>query len=133
MRIAGSAPSWSEELARWFIVGITFVGGSVALKKGSHVGVTIMVKSFPGFLKRVAIIVANVLVLIFLSYAFRYGLKAAIMGAGTTGDIIQVSMLYTKLNVPLGCLFMITHVVYYLVGVLAVEDVEEFLLSKSRD
>jgi hypothetical protein len=44
-RLLGDSLSWSEELSRWLLSGIAFVGASVVLKRGSHVGVVVFIKS----------------------------------------------------------------------------------------
>ena len=38
-RIMGSALSWNEELMRWLLIGIAYIGASVALKVQNHIGI----------------------------------------------------------------------------------------------
>ena len=128
-RMFGNSLSWSEELARWFIIGTAFIAASVALKEGKHVGVTIIVKSFPDWLKKATILLGDILILIFLSYTFWYGIKAAIGAINQTGAIVMVSMVYVKMNVPIGAALMIIHMVYYIAGIFAYDNPEQFLLT----
>ena len=39
--------SWSEELARYLMVWVTFIGASIGVKRGAHVGVEMLVTNLP--------------------------------------------------------------------------------------
>ncbi len=131
LRMAGRAPSWSEEFARWLLIGIAFVSSSIALKRGGHIGITALVKSIPYTpLVKGIIQLSNILVLLFLGYAFWFGMDAAIQALPQTGDIIPVSAIYVKLHIPLGVLMMMVHVLYYIAGIMKSDDPTQFLLSQ---
>jgi len=130
-RYFGNALSWTEELARWFIIGIAFVGASVALNEGKHVGITIIIKNFPDWLKKISILLGHILILIFLSYSFWYGIKAAMASINQTGGIINISMVYVKMQLPLGAGFMIINMLYYITGTILSENPEQYLLTNS--
>jgi len=131
LRMAGRAPSWTEELARWLLIGIAFVSSSVALKRGGHIGITALVKNIPFRpLVKGIIQLSNILVLIFLGYVFWFGMDAAIEALPQTGDIIPVSAIYVKLHIPLGVLMMMAHVLYYAAAVMTNDDPTRFLLSQ---
>jgi TRAP-type C4-dicarboxylate transport system permease small subunit len=131
LRMAGRAPSWTEELARWLLIGIAFVSSSIALKRGGHIGITALVKIIPyAPLVKGVIQISNILVLLFLGYAFWFGMDAAIQALPQTGDIIPVSAIYVKLHIPLGVLMMMVHVLYYAAGIMKSDDPTQFLLSQ---
>lgn len=131
LRMAGRAPSWSEEFARWLIVGIAFVSASVALKRGMHIGITAIVRSIRNRWVLTAFVqLTNFMVLIFLGYLFWFGLDAALQAIDQTGDIIPISVFFVKLHIPLGALMMITHLLYYITGVMSCEEPQGFLLSQ---
>ena len=131
LRMAGNAPTWSEELARWLLVGIAFISSSVALKRGSHIGITVLVKSIPYNLPvKIVILLSNVLVLIFLAFMFWFGLDAAMKAVDQTGDIIPISVVYVKLHIPLGAMMMTIHVLHHAAGIFTNEDPKKFLLSQ---
>ena len=44
--VKGSLP-WSEELARYLMVWVTFMGASIGVKRGAHVGVEALVSILP--------------------------------------------------------------------------------------
>ncbi len=129
--MAGRAPTWSEEFARWLLVGIAFISASVALKRGSHIGITVLVKSIPNtLLVKAIILLSNILVLTFLALMFWFGLDAALKAVDQTGDIIPLSVVYVKLHIPLGALMMIIHVIYSTAGLFSNDDPRGFLLSQ---
>ena len=134
-RYLGNALSWTEELSRWFLVGIAFVGASVVLKKGAHVGVVFFLKRLKNeALIKYITVIANLLVLVSLVYFFWSGLLAALGSFGQMGGIIQVPMAYVKFNLPLGCFFMIIHMLYYIVGAATAKNgIDDYILSRSEE
>jgi len=53
----------SEELSRWLFVWVTFLGAVVALQQRAHLGTDIVISRLPRLLRRVCIVVAQVLML----------------------------------------------------------------------
>jgi len=39
--------SWSEEIAKWFVIWVTFAGSAYAFKMGTHIGVEAFVNMLP--------------------------------------------------------------------------------------
>jgi TRAP-type C4-dicarboxylate transport system permease small subunit len=134
-RLLGNSLSWAEELSRWLLIGIAFVGASVVLKRGSHVGVVFFLKCLKSeALKKYITVIANLLVLASLVYFFWFGLMAALGSFRQMGGIIQVPMAYVKFNLPLGCFFMIVHMLYYIVGAATAKNgIDDYILSRSEE
>jgi len=55
-------------------------------------------------------------IVIFLVIIFWYTLQASLMARYQLGAIIRIPMLWVKLNIPLGCILMLVHMTYFLVG-----------------
>ena len=72
-RMAGNAFSWTEELARWLLVAMCFVGASVALKHKKHVGVTGLVRKLPDMVQRGILLVSYVIIGTFCSTSWWKG------------------------------------------------------------
>src|SRR6476646_11017057 len=53
----------SEELSRWLLVWLTFLGAIVALKEHAHLGVDALVRALPPVGKRVCFVVSHLLML----------------------------------------------------------------------
>ena len=68
---------WSEELARYLLVWLTFLGASVAYYRNMHPGVDVVYSRLPESLKRAARICVAVLSLLFFLVMIWYGIRFA--------------------------------------------------------
>jgi TRAP-type C4-dicarboxylate transport system permease small subunit len=68
---------WSEELARFLLVWLTFLGASVAYHRGVNPGVDVLYKRFSDRGKRAAMIVVHGLSLSFFAVMIVYGTQFA--------------------------------------------------------
>lgn len=129
-RSIGSALSWNEELMRWLLIGIAYIGGSVALKEQSHIGVVYFVTKMSPRWKKISIIVGYLAIILFLIVVVVYGWRAAYIARRQIGAILRVSTIYAKLNVPVGAFFMLIHMIYFGTGLLMGKgDPQEYMVS----
>ncbi|MCZ0812434.1 MAG: TRAP transporter small permease [Pseudomonadota bacterium] len=52
-RVAFTSVSWTEEVARFLLIWITFLGATLAYQQGRHIAVTLLRDSLPERLRRV--------------------------------------------------------------------------------
>jgi len=128
-RIIGHNFSLSEELSRWGLISLCFIGASVALKKKQHVGVNMLMQALPLRLARIFIAIAYIVVFILLVFSTFYSVKAALAAKGMVGDIIPVSMMYVKFSLPIGMSMMFVHLVYGFFGIFKAKDVNSILIG----
>jgi TRAP-type transport system small permease protein len=57
--------AWTEEVARYLLIGIAFVGSAMAMRKGSHITVEAGLKYMPRRLRHAVLIAVDGLVLVF--------------------------------------------------------------------
>lgn len=112
-RLMNNALPWTEELARWLLVATCFIGGSVALKRKKHVGVTGLIRILPAQIKRIVMLVTHVTVLIFLGYLAYYSIDMITAQGWQTGSVLMVPMYYVRANIPLGAALMLIHMLYF--------------------
>jgi TRAP-type C4-dicarboxylate transport system permease small subunit len=124
-RMAGNAFSWTEELARWLLVATCFIGASVALKHKKHVGVTGVLKKLPPMLQRVVLLCMYVVMSVFLVYLLQQGLEMTLSQGWQTGSVLLVSMVYVRINIPLGALLMLIHMAYFTVLLFTEKDIRQ--------
>ena len=130
-RMTGRGVSWAEEMSRWLLVGICFVGSSVALNRGTHVGITALVDISPAPLKRIFVFTANALVMIFLIYFVRHTFATAFGSFRQMGAIIKVPMTLPYLQMPLGGILMIIQLLPFLIGPLMKSSkIEKYMLTQ---
>jgi len=129
LRLLGINFSMSEELSRWGLVSICFIGASAALKQKQHVAVNMLMQALPLRLSKVFVTIAYLLVFVLLVFSTHYSLKAAISAEGMMGDIIPISMMYVKLSLPLGMAMMIVHLLHGFFGIARGKDIDSILIG----
>ena len=128
-RAVGSNFALSEELSRWGLVSICFIGASAALKQKMHVAVNMLVDMLPLPLGKILVAIAHVLVLVLLVYSTGYSWRAAMRAGAMTGDIIPLSMMWVKLTLPLGMAMMIVHLVHGLASIYSSPDIDSIRIG----
>jgi len=114
-RSAGAAIVWTEELSRWLLVWMTFIGGSIVLKERGHVQLEFFISLCSKRIKKILTLVSDLLVLVFLLFFTVLACKSALQSMSVRGDIIMVPLFYPKLGMVLGGVLMI---VYSVLGIL---------------
>lgn len=133
-RMTGRGVSWSEELSRWLLIGICFIGSSVAMNKGVHVGVTLLVDLSPSMLKRALVFIANAAVMLFLIYFVRYSFLQAIASRRSVGAIIKLPMMYPYMQLVIGGVLMAIQLLPNLIGPLVPgEDITKCMLTQTPE
>ena len=128
-RVLGSNFSLSEELSRWGLISICFIGASAALKQKQHVAVNMLMQALPLRVGKVCVTIAYLVTLVLLAFSTYYSLKAAIGAEGMAGDIIPISMMYVKLTLPLGMSMMIVHLLHGFFGIARGRDIDSILIG----
>jgi TRAP-type C4-dicarboxylate transport system permease small subunit len=70
----GQAVSWTEEVPRYLLIWVSFLGAAVCVLKREHVGFDLLFESLPRRARRVVAIFINLLILGFGWIMFRYGI-----------------------------------------------------------
>jgi TRAP-type C4-dicarboxylate transport system permease small subunit len=63
--VLNDSMTWTEEMARYFLIGITFAGSAMAMRKGSHIAVEAGLKVLPRRARHWVLIFNDVLVFAF--------------------------------------------------------------------
>lgn len=118
-----------EELSRWCLVGMTFIGASVALKQKQHVGINMLVQAVPLGAGKLCVIIAHLVVMAVLVISAWFSGRAALAARGMTGDIVPVPMMYIKFTLPLGMVMMIFHLFAGFIRIFKARDINEVLIG----
>jgi C4-dicarboxylate transporter DctQ subunit len=105
--LKGSLP-WSEELARYLMVWVTFVGASIGVKKGAHVGVEALVMALPKKAQTIAKYLGIIISVIFCIVVFSAGLgilQKQIIGHQVS-PAMRIPMWWAYAAVPVGAFLM---------------------------
>ena len=68
-----SSISWSEEIAKWFVVWMTFAGSAYAFKIGAHIGVEAFINILPSKAQTIVKGIARALTMFFILLMIFYG------------------------------------------------------------
>jgi len=98
--------SWSEEVARYLMIWVAFLGGSFALKKGLHIGVELVVTRLHQGVKRWVLLFSQLLIFLFLVSLTIGGLKLTWAVRDQSSPALLFSMSLAYLSAPVGGLFM---------------------------
>jgi TRAP-type C4-dicarboxylate transport system permease small subunit len=100
--------SWSEELAAFMMMWMTWVGASYGVKQNVHLRVTIFVDMLKGRARDLAYIIIDVAWMVFSIYMVVMGLRVVKMSyAGyRVSPALQVPMYLIYSSVVVGCVLM---------------------------
>ena len=99
---------WAEELARYAIVWITFVGASVCVYKGAHIGVDVIMNVLSEKPKKILSIILAVFSLIFsvvFTY-FSFKITMNVQGTNQVSSTMGIPMYLVYAAMPVGGLLM---------------------------
>lgn len=99
---------WAEELVRYQIVWMVFLGASVAARQGIHIGVDILIKFSPPAIGRVVDLAVHAIAVVFCAFVVFYGaeLIAQTRAFGQISPAMQVPMWLVQLAIPVGSALM---------------------------
>jgi TRAP-type transport system small permease protein len=117
---------WSEELARFSFVWVSFFGASALMRVREHVNVTVFVDNFPPRLRAVCVLLANLCALVFAYYFVVGGLSL------TTNEWAQLA---PAMQIPMGWVYVVIPISASLMAIwIGLQTIEAFgkLLGGAR-
>lgn len=107
--VLGNPLSWSEELARYAFVWITFLGAAVAYRHGAHVIVETIVVLLP---RRVQVALAwlvDALVVVALLVLLVQGLSIVEVNSNVEATMLEIPMSWVYASVPVSAGIMLAY------------------------
>jgi len=124
-RVFFVALSWSEEVARYLLVWSTFLGASMAYKRGMHIAVTFIVESFPAVMTKTLQVFSHLLAALFFIIVITYGLRYMNMQSTQVSASLRLPMKYVYSIIPFSAAIMAFHALDKVLEVLFPSAVEE--------
>jgi TRAP-type C4-dicarboxylate transport system permease small subunit len=109
---------WTEEAARFLLIGLTFVAATVAVDRWSHFQLAIASSWLPPRYQRPLQLFATFIVLITSAALVRYGVDAARISWNQTSPMMDWNMGYLYLIVPVSAALMFLFALRHLIEVL---------------
>ncbi len=108
----GAIP-WSEELARYIMIWMAYIGASLGIKRNAHFGVEAFVKMLPSpvakyvrYFKIAIIILFNALIIYYTIQIMGYQITS-----GQSSPALQIPICLAYLALPCGAFLMIIRVI----------------------
>nr|WP_284047695.1 TRAP transporter small permease [Halomonas gemina] len=105
-RVFFTAVGWTEEVARFLLVWITFLAATLAFRRGRHIAVTFVVDALPGLPRRLARIVALLVALGFLAALVTIGMEYMQVQSFQKSASLRLSMTWVYAVIPLAAAIM---------------------------
>ena len=99
--------SWTEELARYAFVWVTFLGAAVAYRHGSHVAIETIVLLLPHRAQVALAWVVDALMVVALAVLLVQGLGIVEATANVRATMLQVPMSWIYASVPVSAVIML--------------------------
>ena len=99
---------WAEEIVRYQIVWLVFIGASVAARKGIHIGVDALVQVMPEGLRKVVRLAVLGLCILFCAVLLFYGIELMLQtrGFNQRTPAMQAPFWWAQLAIPVGAALM---------------------------
>jgi len=123
-RVFFNALSWSEELTRYLLVYLTFLGASSVYKRSGHISVLAMQQLLSPKLQRFVSIFVIILCGAFFSVATMYGIKYMGLQGSQLSAALRIPMKYIYMSIPIGFSIMILYSVDNVIKICFGEGVE---------
>ncbi len=103
--------SWSDEIAIFSLVWLTFIGGSMGIKLQRSASVTILMDKLQGPVRKVLMVVSTLAVFLFGCYIFALSVQWIMSPTILLqkSNSLQLPMIIPYLSVPVGFFFILIH------------------------
>lgn len=114
--------SWSEELAIYFFIWLTFIGASVATRERTHINVEMLISSIKSVkVKKIFIIIANCLSMFFVGVLTWFGFNIAnqilfLKQVSASMPFLYIGIVYYA--VPIGSLIMFLNLLEFNIAII---------------
>ncbi|HEO8419660.1 TRAP transporter small permease [Niallia sp. FSL W8-0635] len=109
--------SWSEEIARYIMVYLVFLGSAVAVRKGEHIAIDFLVEIVSAKNKKRLMMLILSISSIFFAVLCYNGILLTALVAGEATPTLQFSMSWAYAAMPIGSLLMLLNAIAVLIEI----------------
>ena len=114
---------WVEELARYLMIWTGFLGSSLAIRRGSHLGFSMLVERLPRPLHQLVYCGVSLGIMVFLGFLIKYGWFIASFVRNQNSPTLPITMFWVYLAIPIGAAMMLVQMFFVMVENLAASRV----------
>jgi TRAP-type C4-dicarboxylate transport system permease small subunit len=104
--VFNSPLAWTEELARFLFIWMTFTAGVTAARRGQHIGVELIVNMLPSMGRKTIRLFAHLVSTVFFSIISYYCVSLWDKLSSQRSPALMIPMSYVYLGIILGSIFM---------------------------
>ncbi|KAB3529719.1 TRAP transporter small permease [Alkaliphilus serpentinus] len=106
--VFSNSPTWAEEVIRYIMIWITFIGGSVCVRNYLHVGIDIFVSNAPPKIKKLLMMLAELVSALFCFIITYYGYENTMLVINTSqkSPALYMPMWFVYIAIPIGSFLM---------------------------
>jgi TRAP-type C4-dicarboxylate transport system permease small subunit len=105
--ILNDSLAWTEEIARYGLMCVTFIGGAMVTRRGSHIAVVLLPNLLPAWTARILLAAVDLITLGFLALLAYFSILIVERMQVQRMTVIDLSMSYVYGAVAFGCLLML--------------------------
>ena len=110
----GNPLPWPEEVTMFLMAWMSFLGASVALRQWGHIGVDFFLNRTSGKKRILLLLVIRIIAIFFTGFLVIHGAIFVMTSTGMVSDGLRISMVYPRLSMPLGGIFMTFHIIAFI-------------------
>lgn len=107
-----AAIAWSEEISRFILIWVVFLGAVLAYTKDEHLGLDILVNSLPKKVSKFIAVLADLLVLYAIVLIFKGGYSIMMESWDWTSPAAAVPYAYVYLVVPISAAILFFQTIF---------------------
>jgi TRAP-type C4-dicarboxylate transport system permease small subunit len=107
--ILNDSLAWTDELARYSMVWLTWLGGGIAIRRGAHIAVEFVKDAIPEKAKSIVVMLGRAGVFFFLGICLWYGLELTARVSTQSTIALGLSMQIPYASIPVGSFLMAYH------------------------
>ncbi|WP_078594810.1 TRAP transporter small permease [Evansella clarkii] len=104
--VVGSSFAWTEEVARFLMIWVTFLGASFAFQHGAHIGIEFFKMKLPVMFRKIFNILAFLSSTVFFMYMIVQGSLLVDRAMTQTSTALNLPMGYAYLVIPISGVLM---------------------------
>jgi TRAP-type transport system small permease protein len=114
--VLGDALAWSEEAARYLMIWLSWIGGGLALRRGGHIAVDLVVNALPAMPRRLMLMATQLAAITFLVIVLATAIDLTGRVSMQSTIALQISMQVPYAAMPVGTALMIYHALIMLLA-----------------
>lgn len=112
---------WTEELARFLLVWLTFLGCTLAIYRKSHLSVNFLVEMMPAKLQKACNLFTRLVMLVFFTMLVYYGVRLSLVSMKNMSTSLNWSMGAVYAVLPFSALLADYYIVLDMLGIAGVD------------